>query len=108
MDDTLKNQFPYLVNPDTVQYVTDEVEISLYAYTNRKDLAKSFSKCRNKDMFYIKKKKISDEEWKIFKDKFYLYELIPCVLDGIFHAVTISRFEEIITLFFLRSLSLII
>ena len=96
MDDVLKNQFPYLVNPDTIQYITDNVEISLYAYTRDKKIAMGFSKCRNKDIFYIKKKKIESEDWRIFNDKYYLYELQSVILEGIDKPLVLSRFEEMI------------
>lgn len=96
MDDILKNQFPYLVNADTVQYVTENIEISLYAYTRDKDIAMSFINCRNKDIFYVKKKKVHFEDWRKFNNRYYLYELNPVVLEGIDRPLAISRFEEMI------------
>ena len=96
MDDILKNQFPYLVNADTIQYVTENIEISLYAYTRDKDIAMSFINCRNKDMFYVKKKKVHSEDWRKFNNRYYLYELNPVVLEGIDRPLAISRFEEMI------------
>lgn len=96
LNNVMRNQFPYLINPDTIQYDSDGISLSLYAYTCDKDLAKLFLECRNKDIFYMKKKKIHKSEYKNFNSKFYLYELIDNGIPDYWHPLSVTRFESII------------
>ena len=67
LDNALAEDFPYLINGNTEQYVTDNINISLYGYcTNKEDMQK-FMECRNKDIFYVKRKRVKRSEYKKLK-----------------------------------------
>lgn len=96
LDNALAEDFPYLINGDTEQYVTDTINISLYGYcTNKEDMQK-FMECRNKDIFYVKRKRVKRSEYKKFKERLYLYEIIETYFDGTYTPTVVTRFEEMI------------
>lgn len=97
LDKTLKNKYPYLINYDAIQYNSNGMSVSLYGFTDNKNIILDFCKTRNSDIFYYKKKKIKKKDYLDFKMKYILYEIEGTKLFGYNKDITITEIEKMIS-----------